>query len=153
MTAGLIQAPIDSRIQARIRYGEHMESTAELILAKEWIVKTEFLGKPLYVNKDIVLPLKFIEVELKLKGLHSEVIRFQGCYNPRFINDKPAKPSTHSYGLSCDFNHTVFSREFVEIWKRYGFSWGGDWCSFKDWMHFSYAKYERGNCEYYKEDK
>lgn len=28
--------------------------------------------------------------------------------------------------------------EVVQIWKKHGFYWGGDWNSLKDYMHFSY---------------
>lgn len=28
--------------------------------------------------------------------------------------------------------------EIVDIWKKHGFYWGGDWTSLKDYMHFSY---------------
>lgn len=30
------------------------------------------------------------------------------------------------------------TEEIVNIWKKHGFYWGGDWTSLKDYMHFSY---------------
>lgn len=30
------------------------------------------------------------------------------------------------------------TEEIINIWKRHGFYWGGDWTSLKDYMHFSY---------------
>lgn len=72
----------------------------------------------------------------------------QGRTKPGQIVTK-AKPGTsfHNYGLAIDIVPLLAgkpnwkSKDFAriaEIGKRIGFSWGGDWKSFKDLPHFEY---------------
>lgn len=35
-------------------------------------------------------------------------------------------------------NEYSVTEEIINIWKKHGFYWGGDWTSLKDYMHFSY---------------
>ena len=66
------------------------------------------------------------------------------------------KLSYHSYGSCCDYNWTYnpvvyhgeankksaysVTPQVVQIWKKHGFYWGGDWSGgYKDYMHFSYT--------------
>jgi D-alanyl-D-alanine carboxypeptidase-like protein len=56
-------------------------------------------------------------------------------------------PSNHSWGLAVDINatdnvfggssHTI-ERPMAELWNEYGFRWGGDYTTTKDWMHFEF---------------
>ena len=71
-----------------------------------------------------------------------------GCYNPRF--NRGADPgyslSRHSWGIAVDFNPSTnrygdeptLPMEIVEIFRRWGFSWGGGW-SVPDGMHFEWS--------------
>ncbi len=72
---------------------------------------------------------------------------FAGCYYPRFIAYDPAKGlSLHSWGIAVDLNvpgnqrGTVgeMDRRVVAVFKKWGFSWGGDW-NYTDPMHFELA--------------
>lgn len=72
---------------------------------------------------------------------------FGGCYAPRFIAGDPAKGlSLHTWGIAVDLNVQgnlrgttgEIDRRVVDIFKRWGFAWGGDW-SFTDPMHFELA--------------
>lgn len=66
------------------------------------------------------------------------------------------KLSYHSYGSCCDYNWTYnpvvydgranlksqysVTTKVVNIWKKHGFMWGGDWSgNYKDYMHFTYT--------------
>lgn len=65
---------------------------------------------------------------------------------------KQFEPSEHSYGTAIDINvpynpmHDgpnspslyAVTPEVVEIFRKHGFSWGGDWKGTKDYMHFTY---------------
>ena len=100
------------------------------------------------VNKDIVLPLIKVMAELQETGLIREIVSFHGCYASRAIREID-RPSTHAFGLACDFNAyqgVRFSKPFIEILEKYGWVWGGSWCKRKDKMHFSYAWERRGKC-------
>lgn len=56
-------------------------------------------------------------------------------------------PSNHSWGLALDINapenpfggssHTI-NRPMADMWNDYGFRWGGDYATTKDWMHFEF---------------
>ncbi|GAB2745109.1 M15 family metallopeptidase [Nocardioides pakistanensis] len=72
---------------------------------------------------------------------------FGGCYAPRFIAGDPAKGlSLHTWGIAVDLNVQgnlrgttgEIDRRVVEVFKRWGFAWGGDW-SYTDPMHFELA--------------
>lgn len=72
---------------------------------------------------------------------------FGGCYNPRFIAQDPSKGlSLHTWGIAVDLNvhgnlrgtQGEMDPRIVDIFKRWGFAWGGDW-SYTDPMHFELA--------------
>jgi hypothetical protein len=72
---------------------------------------------------------------------------YGGCYNPRFIAGDPSKGlSLHTWGIAIDLNvhgnlrgtRGDMDPRIVEIFKRWGFAWGGDW-SYTDPMHFELA--------------
>lgn len=72
---------------------------------------------------------------------------FGGCYAPRFIAGDPGKGlSLHTWGIAVDLNVQgnlrgttgEIDRRVVEVFKRWGFAWGGDW-SYTDPMHFELA--------------
>lgn len=107
------------------------------------------LPNKLYCNKDMIEPLEKVLRELiaafkagKLTKLDS-LITFDGCYNIRKIRGASVNLSIHSWAAALDFNafrnglgeKPTFSKAFVDIWKRNGFIWGGDFTR-KDGMHF-----------------
>jgi hypothetical protein len=72
---------------------------------------------------------------------------FGGCYAPRFIAGDPSKGlSLHTWGIAVDLNVQGnlrgtpgdLDRRVVDVFKRWGFAWGGDW-SYTDPMHFELA--------------
>jgi len=72
---------------------------------------------------------------------------YAGCFYPRFIAHDPKQGlSLHSWGIAFDINvpgnqrgtSGEIDRTVVEIFKKWGFAWGGDW-SYTDPMHFEMA--------------
>jgi hypothetical protein len=70
---------------------------------------------------------------------------YAGCYAPRRI--RPGGPlSLHAWGLAVDLNasRNPFggpsrqSPRLVSIMERHGFTWGGDWPTARDPMHFEF---------------
>jgi hypothetical protein len=118
-----------------------------------WIVTVDFPIVGVTRCHRMVVPyIRAALDEVERTGLAGELDRtdFQiagGCYNPRF--NRGADPgyslSRHSWGIAVDFNPTTnpyggeptLSLEVVEIFKRWGFSWGGGW-SVPDGMHFEW---------------
>ncbi|MDT9593165.1 M15 family metallopeptidase [Nocardioides zeae] len=86
--------------------------------------------------------------EVSERGLADRIdpTEFGGCYYPRFIANT-TQPSLHSFGIAVDLNvpgngrGTVgeIDRTVVDIFKKWGFAWGGDW-SWTDPMHFELAR-------------
>ena len=85
--------------------------------------------------------------EVVRAGLASKLRTYDGCYVPRFIERDPSRPvSLHTWGIAIDFDAATNYRgirgtmdlRVVNIFKRWGFRWGGDW-SYTDPMHFELA--------------
>ena len=77
-------------------------------------------------------------------GLASSLSTYDGCYVPRFIERDPSRSiSLHTWGIAIDMDAATNYRgirgtmnpRVVEIFKRWGFRWGGDW-AYTDPMHF-----------------
>jgi hypothetical protein len=82
---------------------------------------------------------------------HFDPSQFGGCWVPRHIMWNPSRGlSMHAWGLAIDFNVStnMYGAEpqlhpgIVEIFKKWGFAWGGDW-STPDGMHFEVDRFVR----------
>jgi hypothetical protein len=92
----------------------------------------------------------------QLRGALNEIVQrdlahlidpsqYGGCWVPRHILFNPNRAlSMHAWGIAIDFNvrgneygnrNPEMDPRIVEIFKRWGFAWGGDW-STPDGMHF-----------------
>jgi hypothetical protein len=83
--------------------------------------------------------------EVVARGLASKVHSYDGCFVPRFIERNPTNSiSLHTWGIAIDINagENPVNRgnhqdpQVVQIFKKWGFVWGGDWSSPEDPMHF-----------------
>ncbi len=97
-------------------------------------------------NKAMLPQLRAALTEVVQLGLADKIHpdEYAGCYYPRYIGRSPAKGlSLHSWGIAVDLNvpgnqrGTVgeMDRQVVQIFKKWGFAWGGDW-RYTDPMHF-----------------
>jgi len=82
--------------------------------------------------------------DVQRAGLASKLSSYNGCYVPRFMERDPSHPiSLHTWGIAIDLDAATNQRgtrgtmdpRIVQIFKRWGFRWGGDW-SWTDPMHF-----------------
>jgi hypothetical protein len=82
--------------------------------------------------------------EVQDAGLAGTLKTYSGCYVPRFVERNPKRSiSLHTWGIAIDMDAATNSRgirgtmdsRVVEIFKRWGFAWGGDW-QYTDPMHF-----------------
>ena len=82
--------------------------------------------------------------EVEARGLAGSLHTYDGCYVPRFIERNPGGSiSLHTWGIAIDLDAATNYRgirgtmdpQVVEIFKRWGFRWGGDW-KYTDPMHF-----------------
>ena len=82
--------------------------------------------------------------DVEAAGLAGSLKTYDGCYVPRFIERNPERSiSLHTWGIAIDMDASTNYRgirgtmdpKIVEIFKRWGFRWGGDW-AYTDPMHF-----------------
>lgn len=82
--------------------------------------------------------------DIAAAGLASSLHTYDGCYVPRFIESNPEHAiSLHTWGIAIDLDASTNYRgiagtmdpQVVQIFKRWGFRWGGDW-TYTDPMHF-----------------
>ena len=101
-------------------------------------------------NKAMLPQLRAALQEVVRLGYSSKIhpSEYGGCYVPRYIGHDPAQGlSFHTWGTAIDLNvpgnqrGTVgtIDRNVVEIFKRWGFNWGGTW-RYTDPMHFEMAR-------------
>ena len=85
--------------------------------------------------------------EVERAGLGGTLTTNDGCYVPRFIERNPDNSiSLHTWGIAIDMDASTNYRgiagdmdpQVVQIFKRWGFRWGGDW-KYTDPMHFELA--------------
>lgn len=101
----------------------------------------------LYCHKKLRVIFPAVFKEIQKQGLRREIKTFGGCYNFRGKRTS-AKLSTHSWGIAIDLNPETNAQgmagnmnpEVVKIFRRHGFTWGGDWSGpSKDPMHFQFC--------------
>lgn len=102
-------------------------------------------GHTLHVNPVAVKAFRGLLNDLYKAGYRPKVI---GSHNDRNIAGTNM-PSLHSYGLAIDIdpaqnpvtyngrNQTILPKNVGAIARKWGLSWGGNWRSYKDPMHFS----------------
>jgi hypothetical protein len=89
--------------------------------------------------------------ELADRGLAGLIdpAQYGGCYSPRFLNRTPAAGlSHHAWGVALDINvaqnpygaEPRMDRRVVEVFERWGFTWGGRWLV-PDAMHFEFMRF------------
>ncbi|MEX2209779.1 MAG: M15 family metallopeptidase [Patescibacteria group bacterium] len=104
-----------------------------------------FFGHDIQAHRKVVPCLEAVEREIKQKGLDNYKVRSIGGYHPR-----PGDPLYyfHMYGAAVDINpdtnpyckcdtHDI-PDSWVRIFEKYGFFWGGNFRTTKDWMHFEW---------------
>lgn len=76
----------------------------------------------------------------------SDTLYAQGRTTPgEIVTNSKAGQSYHNYALALDFNLQINGKDswnvddnwmkVVNIFKKFGFQWGGDWNNFKDYPH------------------
>ena len=101
-------------------------------------------------NKAMLPQLRAALREIVQRGLAAKIHpnEYGGCYVPRYIGHDPSQGlSFHTWGTAIDLNvpgnqrGTVgtIDRTVVEIFKKWGFNWGGTW-RYTDPMHFEMAQ-------------
>lgn len=104
--------------------------------------------------KPAIPQLKAAWAEVGRAGLRNKVLFWSGSFVPRMKRGSTTSPSNHSFGTAFDINHqqNPFRRKpaavgahgdvhaIADVFRRFGFEWGGDWRNTPDGMHFEVNK-------------
>jgi peptidoglycan hydrolase-like protein with peptidoglycan-binding domain len=104
------------------------------------------------LHQKMVPVMKACLEDAQKKDLLKHIRTFDGMY-PGFVRNKrngktgrelqPPQPSVHSWGIAFDINANPapgkVHADLVKHFKDWGFTWGGDFKSNVDPMHFQYA--------------
>lgn len=114
-----------------------------------------FETRPLYINRLIEQPLRAALTGATIRRPDYK-IRTLGCFNPRMKRTNGTELSLHSWGVAIDLNADAnplqslkhptdafacdIPNEWVEEFKRCGFTWGGEFHGLtKDPMHLQWT--------------
>ena len=133
--------------QCQKKYGTPSKDNSYMTL---WDVPSALeigvIPKKIYMNKDMVEPLKKAFGNLISRGFVEELKTWDGCFNIRKKRGGTTM-SLHSWAIAVDVNafENGFGKEpklssgFVKCFTDAGFDWGGTWKK-KDGMHFQLSK-------------
>lgn len=105
-------------------------------------------GQEVNVNKKAAKAFEGFLKDLEATGYEIKSI---GGYNLRMNKSDPRRLSQHAFGNAIDINpednpfvrgkkgKTNLPANISDIAAKWGISWGGDWSSVKDTMHFEYT--------------
>ena len=96
----------------------------------------------IYCNKLMKAPLEAAFKNVVLRGLGSQILTWDGCFNLRKSKGYDGW-SIHAWGCGVDINRKwndygkkpTMSKELVKCFTDAGFDWGGRWKT-PDGMHF-----------------
>lgn len=132
-----------------------------LSAAKPNIVTVDFLGKPVKIHKAVAGCLQAVVDEIKKNNIRYTVREIGGWRESAGGGSVGALDGYHSYGAAIDINPSTnpcydlspfkwcfksadgttnhdIPQSIADAFRHHGWSWGGDWDSMKDWMHFEY---------------
>lgn len=141
-------------LELKVRYGE---PAVGLPYGDDWIrLDPGFLRRHIVTRRVPILgrvtchramirPLRAALGELARRGL-SRLVNpgdYAGCHAPRRIQPR-GQLSLHAWGVAIDLNASANpfmgrsrqDRRLVRTMRRHGFTWGGDWPTRPDPMHF-----------------
>jgi hypothetical protein len=153
--------------QVKATFGDypfHELSGGNVAVEGDWVEKNVVMlknvaGTGLNIQIHKLLAVDF-EAALKeaMAAAPQYKIRMLGGFCPRHQMHLPKNPlSIHSWAAAFDLNwdkNLVVSasatlaekaagcdmpKELVDVFRKHGWEWGGDWKSVKDYMHFQYA--------------
>lgn len=130
-------------------------------LPKDITMAIKTIPQKLYINQAIAEPLTQTLRALINKGLHLEIVSWDGCYVFR-MQRGASVVSMHSFGIAIDLNahdnplyifptgmtqaqrdairaeKVKFSPEFIQVWETIGWRAGAHYINRIDGMHFEW---------------
>lgn len=112
------------------------------------LVTVDFLGKNVRVHKKVAGCLGAVINEIQTKNIQYNIKEI-GAFRTEVGGGNVANGSSyHQYGIAIDINWTdnpccsvasyTMPQGYIDAFKNHGWSWGGDWRTLKDYMHFEF---------------
>lgn len=111
-------------------------------------VEVDFLGKKVQVHKDVAGCLQAVANEIKTNNISYAVRRISGFRVEVGGGQVKDGSSYHQYGAAIDINDDTnpccsvakydMPQAYIDAFHHHGWSWGGNWNSIKDYMHFEF---------------
>jgi hypothetical protein len=111
-------------------------------------VEVDFLGHKVQVNKDAAGCLQAVANEIKVKNVNYTIREIGGFRDSAGAGQVADGASYHQYGAAVDINASSnpccsvaghdMPQEYIDAFHHHGWSWGGNWSSLKDYMHFEF---------------
>jgi uncharacterized protein YcbK (DUF882 family) len=116
------------------------------------MVAVDFMGHKVKVHPKVAPCLNEVSKELEAKHIKYDIKQIGGYrYDSDNGSSNIGKKSYHTYGAAIDINwadnpwsgdgsakdHDI-PKAIIDIFKKNGFTWGGNWVSVKDYMHFEF---------------
>jgi len=115
------------------------------------LVNVDFLGKPVQVHQLAAGCLQAVANDIKAANINYTVKVAGGYRAEKGGGNAALADGYHYYGLAVDINpdqngfyqggashpHDM-PQQYVDIFRAHGWSWGGNWNSVKDYMHFEF---------------
>jgi hypothetical protein len=115
------------------------------------LVSVDFLGKPVRVHKLAAACLQAVVDDIKKANISYTVKVIGGYREEKGGGNVAVQDGYHYYGVAIDINpdqngfyqggasHPYdIPKQYVDIFHAHGWSWGGNWNSIKDYMHFEF---------------
>lgn len=112
------------------------------------LASVDFLGKKLQIHKKLVGCFNAVVNEIKTKNIQYNVTDIGGWRQEVGGGSVSNGSSYHQYGAAIDINpdqnpccsvaRYTMPQGYIDAFKNHGWSWGGNWNSIKDYMHFEY---------------
>lgn len=115
------------------------------------LVTVDFLGKSVQVHKLVAPCLQAVANDIKKANINYTIKAMGGYREEKGGGNVAVQDGYHYYGVAVDINpdqngfyqggasHPYdIPKQYVDIFHAHGWSWGGNWNSVKDYMHFEF---------------
>lgn len=136
----------DDTVAKRDRYGSSQSAV------EAQLVYIDFMGSRVRVHRLVAAQFELVIRDIRASGTTYNFydVSTWRSWSQGNVND-PGEMSNHNFGLAIDINPkenenrrdnvlvTDLPQEVIDAFRRHGFTWGGDYRSIKDSMHFEYC--------------
>lgn len=112
------------------------------------MIDVDFLGKKVQIHEKVAGCLAAVAAEIKAKNVNYTIKTIGGFRQAVGGGQVADGASYHQYGAAIDINPNEnpccsvasydMPKEYIDAFHNHGWSWGGNWRTLKDYMHFEF---------------